>query len=419
MIRFLLFVNLVLMSCSTEVTKEPSKKIKIVLIAKWGNKQIKAKTATLMSLKTKKTYNIYQNQFYPGNYFLRIEHPGFYPIKERISIFYNTKTLITIQRNLYPKPRFVKFKITSDISTNPKNNMKARISMLSVSSNSKYFVQNEVIRLIPGKYIMNIRKKNYYHHMEEIVIEPKNKNKHIHVELSALPVSIIIGLDYDQFRSYEFSCIFFDKDGKWVRTLFRPIYRGNPYYEKVKEFAEKYCPYTLEDWRISAWGIKPGTYKYIIYKEGYLLNGDVLKVLPSEKPIFIKRKMERINTPIKNSFLPVITIYDTKDPVEINQETCYIITIYNIGTVSLPYLGLRVSLGAQGFFLKAFGPSSYKCTHFRVVNFAEIDELAPGRMLIYKIYCKYTTPGSKVIKANCSLRGMYLRKMHHNTTVYK
>ena len=90
-----------------------------------------------------------------------------------------------------------------------------------------------------------------------------------------------------------------------------------------------------------------------------------------------------------------ISTYDTDDPIEVGQQTTYVVTARNEGTSVVTNVTLQNIIPQEMAFVKAEGPLDYVFdSSKREVNFESFPILQPGEKLTYKIVCKAVKEGS-------------------------
>ncbi|WP_372370990.1 hypothetical protein [Candidatus Uabimicrobium sp. HlEnr_7] len=90
-----------------------------------------------------------------------------------------------------------------------------------------------------------------------------------------------------------------------------------------------------------------------------------------------------------------LSTYDTDDPVEVGQQTIYVITARNEGTSACTNVSLIDDIPEEMEFVKAEGPGEFEYDEAtRKVKFAPMPILQPGDKLTIKIVCRAIKEGS-------------------------
>lgn len=90
-----------------------------------------------------------------------------------------------------------------------------------------------------------------------------------------------------------------------------------------------------------------------------------------------------------------LSTYDTDDPVEVGQQTIYVISANNEGTSACTNVELYNDIPEEMEFVKAEGPSEFEYNETtRRVKFSPVAILQPGEKLTYKIVCRAIKDGS-------------------------
>ncbi|BBM87717.1 DUF11 domain-containing protein [Candidatus Uabimicrobium amorphum] len=90
-----------------------------------------------------------------------------------------------------------------------------------------------------------------------------------------------------------------------------------------------------------------------------------------------------------------LSTYDTDDPVEVGQQTVYVITARNEGTSACTSVELKNTIPEEMEFVKAEGPGEFEFDETtRAVNFAAVAILQPGDKLTFKVVCRAIAEGS-------------------------
>src|SRR5690606_12183057 len=103
----------------------------------------------------------------------------------------------------------------------------------------------------------------------------------------------------------------------------------------------------------------------------------------------------------------VFKVSDLDDPVEVETETAYEVTITNEGTAAARDVGLTCELPQGLAFLKAEGPSDHKLQN-EFIGFRPIEELAPGKSLVYRVHVKGAVAGDQ--RFRCRLMSEALKQ---------
>jgi uncharacterized repeat protein (TIGR01451 family) len=109
----------------------------------------------------------------------------------------------------------------------------------------------------------------------------------------------------------------------------------------------------------------------------------------------------QVNTRVQGAASLVLKVTDLDDPVEVETETAYEVTITNEGTASAHDVGLTCELPQGVAFLKAEGPSENRLQD-GFVGFRPVTELAPGESLTFRVFVKGSVAGDKRFRCRLS-----------------
>ncbi|BBM83826.1 M56 family metallopeptidase [Candidatus Uabimicrobium amorphum] len=113
-----------------------------------------------------------------------------------------------------------------------------------------------------------------------------------------------------------------------------------------------------------------------------------------------------------------ISSYDTEDPIEVGQTTTYVISLRNEGTANCTDIVLTNNIPQEMEFVKATGPSNFSINNSRI-QFNAVDNVAPGKVLNYKITLRARTSGSAKNTALVKFNEFsYTMRNEEGTTVY-
>ena len=116
-----------------------------------------------------------------------------------------------------------------------------------------------------------------------------------------------------------------------------------------------------------------------------------------------------------------LSTYDTDDPVEVGQQTVYVITARNEGTSACTNVVLEDVIPEEMEFVKAEGPGEFEFDETsHSVKFAPVAILQPGDKLTFKVVCRAIAEGSA--KNTARLKYAEFNKIiidEEGTSVYK
>jgi len=100
-------------------------------------------------------------------------------------------------------------------------------------------------------------------------------------------------------------------------------------------------------------------------------------------------------------------VADLDDPVEVETETAYEITVTNEGTAAAQDVGLTCELPQGLAFLNAEGPAEHKLQN-EFLGFRPVAELAPGKAITYRVFVKGAVAGDQ--RFRCRLTSQSLQQ---------
>jgi uncharacterized repeat protein (TIGR01451 family) len=115
----------------------------------------------------------------------------------------------------------------------------------------------------------------------------------------------------------------------------------------------------------------------------------------------------KVSTRVQGAASLIVKVADLDDPVEIETETAYEVTITNEGTAAARDVGLTCELPQGVAFLKAEGSSEHRLQN-EFVGFRPVTELAPGTSLTYRVFVKGTAAGDQ--RFRCRLTSEVLQQ---------
>jgi hypothetical protein len=107
-------------------------------------------------------------------------------------------------------------------------------------------------------------------------------------------------------------------------------------------------------------------------------------------------------SPLKEAALDILGVaamhissYDTEDPVEVGEQTCYVVDTRNEGIAPCTSVEMKSKIPEEMEFLEAEGTVAFKYDLLnRMVVFDSVPVLPPGDKLTYKVRCKAIQEGS-------------------------
>jgi uncharacterized repeat protein (TIGR01451 family) len=115
----------------------------------------------------------------------------------------------------------------------------------------------------------------------------------------------------------------------------------------------------------------------------------------------------QLTTRVQGAASLVVKVADLDDPVEVETETAYEITVTNEGTAAAQDVGLTCELPQGLAFLKAEGPADHKLQN-EFIGFRPVTELAPGKSLNYRVFVKGAVAGDQ--RFRCRLTSESLKQ---------
>jgi uncharacterized repeat protein (TIGR01451 family) len=113
-----------------------------------------------------------------------------------------------------------------------------------------------------------------------------------------------------------------------------------------------------------------------------------------------------------------MTCTDNNDPVEVGEQTTYVITVENQGMIPLHAVKIVNTIPDSTSFVSATGPAKYTVAD-RTVTFEPVDTVGPGETLTYEVTVKAEAAGAAVNIATLSYEEFALPvTAQEGTTIY-